>query len=171
MKGGGDNTKSVWLQLDKLYCVKVGDLAGMPADTWEWVDYQNGNTAEKIPTPLIGTGHHIIKLIGNASEPGVAVDRILMMIDISCVPTGNGDACIDVVNTPTPTAVPPTSTPTPIPTPVPPTPCSQTTGLGGTRLTCRIVGIPTKKGAYFPVFTAIDAIGHKTSKKIKLQVE
>jgi hypothetical protein len=229
MKGGGDNTNSVWLQLDKLYCVKVGDLAGMPADTWEWVDYQNGNTAEKIPTPLIGTGHHIIKLIGNASEPGVAVDRILMMIDISCVPTGNGDACIDVVNTPTPTAVPPTSTPTPIPTPVPPTPtptpipintdppiilttslpkakrnisytadviatdatisdilgmsavnlptglaippCSQTTGLGGTRLTCRIAGIPTKKGAYFPVFTAIDAIGHKTSKKIKLQVE
>ncbi len=227
MLGKGDNANSVWLQLDKLYCVKVGDLTGMPADTWEWVDYQNGNTAYKIPAPLIGTGHHIIKLIGNASEPGVAVDRILMMIDKSCVPTGNGDACIDVVNTPTPTAVPPTPTRIPTPTAVPPTStptpintdppiiittslpkakrnisytadivamdatisdilgmsavnlptglsipsCLQTTGLGGTTITCLIVGTPIKKGAYFPVFTVIDAMGHKTSKKIKLQVE
>jgi hypothetical protein len=223
MLGKGDNANSVWLQLDKLYCVNVGDLAGMPADTWEWVDYQNGNTADKIPTPLIGTGHHIIKLIGNASEPGVAVDRILLMIDASCIPTGNGDACIGIVNTPTPTPVPPTPTPTPVPptpTPIPinaappqivttslpkakrnisystaviardstisdilgmtatnlPSglaipPCSQTTGLGGTTLTCPIVGITKNKGTYFPMFRVTDAMGHTTSKRIKLQVQ
>ncbi len=227
MMGKGDNANSVWLQLDKLYCVNVGDLADMSADTWEWVDYQNGITADKIPTPIIGTGHHVIKLIGNASERGVAVDRMLLMIDTSCIPTGNGDACIDGTSTPTPTPAPPT--PTPTPTPVPPTPtptptpinteppkivttslprakrnisytadviatdstisdilgmtasnlpaglaiqpCSQTTGLGGTTLTCSIVGIPKNKGTYYPMFTVMDAIGHKISKSIKLQVQ
>jgi hypothetical protein len=224
MMGKGDNANSVWLQLDNLYCVKVGDLAGMPSGTWEWVDYQGGSTSEKIPTPLIGTGHHTVKLIGNASEPGVSIDRMLMMIDTSCIPTGNGDACIGIVTTPTPTPVPPTPTGTPIPTNTPPSkknsvdapkiittslpkakqnisystaviatdstvsdilgmtatnlpaglaipPCAQTTSPSGTTLTCPIVGIPRAKGTYFPVFNVIDAIGHKTSEKIKLQVE
>jgi hypothetical protein len=116
MMGKGDSANSVWLQLDNLYCVKVGDLTGMPSDTWEWVDYQSGYPGSKIPAPIIGTGHHIVRLIGNGSEPGVAVDRILMMRDTSCVPEGTGDACIGVVSTPTPTptpAHPPTPTPTP----------------------------------------------------------
>jgi len=228
MMGKGESANSLWLQLDKLYCVKVGDFAGMPAGTWEWIDYQNGEPGNKIPTPLIGTGHHILKLIGNASEPDVAVDRILLMIDASCIPTGNGDACVGLVSTPTPTPVPPTPTPTPTPIPIPTNtapskknsiytpkiittslpkakrniyystvviatdstisdilgmtatnlpvglaiqPCSQTTGLGGTTLICSIVGIPIAKGTYFPMFSVIDAMGHKTSKSIKLQVE
>jgi hypothetical protein len=50
-------------------------------------------------------------------------------------------------------------------------PCSQTTGLGGTTITCSVVGIPAKKGTSFPVFRVIDAMGHTTSGRIKLQVE
>lgn len=118
MMGGGDNENSLWLRIDQLYCVKVGDLAGMPANTWQWVDYQNGDTSNKIPTPILGTGHHLITIMGN--EPGVSVDRFLMMIDNTCIPTGNGDACLGIVSTPTPTPTPPpvsasVSTPTPTP--------------------------------------------------------
>lgn len=219
MMGKGDSANSVWLQLDNLFCAKVGDLVGMPADTWEWVDYMDGNTGSKIPAPIIGTGHHSVRLIGSASEPGVAVDRIIMMIDASCVPSGNGDLCIGGVSTPTPT-----------PTPVPPTPttttskkstvdapkitttslpkavrnvsyttsvvatdatisdtlsltavnlpeglalstCSQAASLGGTSLTCVITGSPMVKGVHFPEFTVVDAMGNRTTRKIKLQVE
>ena len=106
MSGKGDGANTIWLQLDNLFCAKVGDLAGMPKDSWIWVDYQNGDVNSKIPFPIIGTGHHIVKLIGNGSEPGVSVDRILMVVDATCVPTGNGDACVGLQSTPTPTPIP-----------------------------------------------------------------
>lgn len=128
MKGNGDNANSLFAQLDGLYCVKAGDLAGMPMGSWEWIDYQNGNTANKMPMPIIAAGLHIITLIGNAVEPGVAVDRLLLTKDTTCTPTGSGDACIGIVSTPTPIQLGPTLTPTstfvptathtPIPTPV-----------------------------------------------------
>jgi len=106
MKGKGDSANSIWLQLDNLYCVKVGDASGMPSGTWEWVDYTNGNTGAKIPSPLIAAGAHTITLIGNAAEPGVAVDRILLTKDTACVPASTGDACIGVVSSPTSTNSP-----------------------------------------------------------------
>lgn len=114
MMGAGDGANSLWLQFDQLYCVKVGDMAGMPTGVWEWVDYMNGNTTQKIPVPIIAAGTHTIKLIGNAAEPGVSVDRMLLTKDMACIPSGNGDACIGIVSTPTPTTQP-TQTPTAIP--------------------------------------------------------
>jgi hypothetical protein len=113
MMGKGDSANSLFLQLDGLYCVKVGDFAGMPSSTWTWVDYQNGNTATKIPMPLIAAGTHTITLIGNAAEKGVAVRRILLTKDTTCVPVGTGDACVGVVSTPTPTVTPTQVVPTP----------------------------------------------------------
>ncbi len=118
MKGNGDSANSLFAQLDGLYCVKVGDLVGMPVGSWVWVDYQNGNTTNKIPMPIIAEGTHTITLIGNAAEPGVAVDRLLFTKDATCIPTGTGDACVGIVSTPTPTLMAPTATGTPIPTPV-----------------------------------------------------
>lgn len=223
MRGKGDNANTVWLQLDNQYCAKVGDMAGMSSDTWEWIDYQNGDSGNRIPTPIIGTGHHIVKLIGNGSEPGVAIDRFIMMIDASCIPSGNGDACIGVVSTPTPTPIPtPTLTPTPtitttskrnpveapvittsslpkairnspyaadivatdvtiadtlslavvkLPAGLTISACSQIHSLGGTTLTCGITGTPTAKGITVSEFTVTDALGNKSTKRIKLQVE
>lgn len=126
MNGKGDGANTVWLQLDGLYCVKAGDLAGMPANIWTWIDYENGNSADKIPMPILAAGTHTIRIIGNSAEPGVQIDRILLTRDTTCVPTGNGDACIGVVATATPTMLPtstatpsPTTSPTPIPSSTP----------------------------------------------------
>jgi pectate lyase len=120
MMGSGDAANTLWLKFDNLYCVKVGDLAGMPSGIWSWVDYKNGNITEKIPIPLIAAGTHTITLIGNALEPGVKVDRVLFTRDATCVPTGSGDTCIGVVSTPTPTiTATPTVTSTPKPTSTP----------------------------------------------------
>lgn len=116
MMGRGDGANSLFLQLDSLYCVKVGDLAGMSSGVWEWVDFQNGNTSTKIPMPIIAAGNHTITLIGNAAEPGVAVDRILFTKNTTCTPTGSGDACIGIVSTPTPTVTPTPTQPSPTPT-------------------------------------------------------
>jgi len=107
---GKGKANSIWVMLDGHYCVQAGG-ANMQTGQWQWVDFQNGDPSQKIPAPLIGTGHHTIALIADTSQTGIAVDRILMATDASCVPTGNGDACIGVVSVPT-------DTPTPTPTSV-----------------------------------------------------
>lgn len=118
MKGNGDSSNTVWASLDNLYCVKVGDKAGMSTE-WEWTDYQNGSTTQEIPSPLLSTGNHTITFYGNTMESGVSVDRVLLTRDTTCVPDGTGDACIGIVSSPTATAtVIPTATLIPTPTPV-----------------------------------------------------
>lgn len=107
LMGHGDAANTVWVQLDDLYCVKAGDIAGMPQNVWTWVD-------STIPNPLLSAGSHTIRVIGNPNEPGVGFDRMIVTKDLSCVPTGDGGACIGVTVMPTPT-----QTPVPTPTPVP----------------------------------------------------
>lgn len=114
MKGKGNSANTVWLKLDNLYCAKVGDLNGMPSDTWTWVDYENGSVEDKIPSPLIGTGNHTITLIGNTEESGVSIDRILMTLNSSCTPAASGDngnTCIGISDSQpqTTTAISPTT--------------------------------------------------------------
>lgn len=118
MRGQGNAANSVFARLDNTYCVKVGDLDGMPANTWTWVDYRNGDPSNSIPVAILSAGTHTLTLYGNAAESGVSVDRVLLTKDTSCVPTGNGNNCIGIVNTPTaaPTVVP-ASSPTPTPAP------------------------------------------------------
>jgi hypothetical protein len=84
---------------------KIGDFA-IPANTWTWVDYENGNTADKATFNLVA-GTRKITITG--IEKGVKVDKFILT-DTSCIPTGNGDNCTVVVPPPT-TDLPP-ATPT-----------------------------------------------------------
>jgi hypothetical protein len=71
--------------------IKVGDSSSIPANTWTWVDYKDGNTGSKIDVTL-PAGDHVLTLIGN--EDGVGVDKVLMTQNLTCVPTGtSGDNC------------------------------------------------------------------------------
>jgi hypothetical protein len=101
MQSTGDNANSYWLQIDNNCGVNVGDLNGMPTGVWTWVNYQDGNQTSKISMNLT-QGIHTIKLIGR--EINTKLDKVILVNDPSCVPTGFGDNC-PAVN-PSPTAVP-----------------------------------------------------------------
>lgn len=83
------------LEIDNGSCIVVGNNAALPANTWTWVDYRDGNTASKIDVTL-AAGAHTIKLIG--TEPSVAVDRLIFTSDTSSAacnpPSGTGDSCV-----------------------------------------------------------------------------
>lgn len=81
--------KSYLLEVDGGSCYNVGG-ATITANTWTWVDYQGGSSANKVQQSL-SQGSHTLKLIGNA--PGVKVDRVVAVSDTTCVPTGTGDNC------------------------------------------------------------------------------
>lgn len=80
---------SYLLEVDGNTCYVVGDSSLTP-DTWTWVDYQNANSASKVEQNLTA-GTHTLKLIGR--EAGVKVSRLLLVSDLACVPSGNGDNC------------------------------------------------------------------------------
>ena len=86
---------SYLLEVDGGNCYVVGDGA-TPADTWNWIDYQNGNTTSKISLSLTA-GTHTLKAIGR--EPNVKLDRILLASDQNCLPTGFGDNCMVLADT------------------------------------------------------------------------
>jgi hypothetical protein len=71
-------------------CYDIGDSSAIPANAWEWIDYNDGNTANAIRLSL-SQGNHTFELIGTAQN--VAVDRIEALSDASCVPSGTGDNC------------------------------------------------------------------------------
>ena len=87
-----DTTNTSFLmQVDQTYCnVSVGGGTAIPANTWTWVDYQNGSTTSTVDMSL-ATGTHTMVLAG--SFPGVEVDRLIFATDTSCIPTGTGDNC------------------------------------------------------------------------------
>lgn len=85
------------LDVDGANCYVVGD-SQIPANTWTWVDYQNGTTTSKINLTLTA-GTHSLKLVGR--EPNTAVDRVILASDTACVPVGTGDNCaVNVDQTP-----------------------------------------------------------------------
>jgi hypothetical protein len=91
MSGNTSTDNSYFLEVDNTNCYIVGDNdASIPANTWTWVDYQNGTTTSKIDLSLTA-GNHTIKMIGK--EDAVKVDRVIAATDTSCVPTGTGDNC------------------------------------------------------------------------------
>ncbi len=87
------------LQIDNDCPILIGN-AVLAANSWTWVDYQNGNSASKTDVTL-KAGAHSVKLIGN--EPNVGLDRVMFLSD-TCVPTATGDNCL------TPPPAPPTAT-------------------------------------------------------------
>lgn len=81
------------MNIDGTQCqIKVGDNASMPTNSWQWVNYRDGNTTSLL-TFNLSAGAHQVKLFGN--EADVKVDRILFLSDTSCVPTSKGDNCAD----------------------------------------------------------------------------
>jgi hypothetical protein len=87
------------LEVDGGNCITVGG-GSISANTWTWVDYQNGNTASKLNLSL-SAGSHTFNLIG--IQPSVAVDRVIITSDTACVPTGTGDNCANPPDTTPPT--------------------------------------------------------------------
>jgi hypothetical protein len=82
-------------------CFNVGGYSiYFPVNTWTWIKYSDedgyvSNTAD------LSAGTHTITLTG--VDPGVSVDRIEVLADPNCTPTGTGDNC-----TPAPDTTPPT---------------------------------------------------------------
>lgn len=106
---------SYYLQIDNGCAINVGDNADISSNSFTWVNYQDGNSANPILVTLTA-GTHTVKLI--EKEPGVGIDKLIYTQDPSCTPSGTGNNCpLPTVTagavTPTPTIIPPTITPTP----------------------------------------------------------
>jgi hypothetical protein len=84
--------------------------AAIPANAWTWVNYQNGDTGSKVSVNL-SAGNHAVTLSGLKS--GVEVDRLLLLSDANCTPSGDGSNCAAAAATsvtPTPSGAATTST-------------------------------------------------------------
>lgn len=96
-----DTTRNSYLlEVDGTTCHTVGD-AGIPSNTWTWVDYKDGSQSSRVSQTL-KAGAHTIRLIGR--EASVKVDRILAISDAACKPTGIGDNCGAATDTTPPSA-------------------------------------------------------------------
>lgn len=89
------------LEVDGTTCYTVGDSSSLAANTWTWVNYQNGSTTNVI-RPTLSAGSHTLKLIG--VEPNVKVDRLLFLADATCTPNNDGSNCLVNVDQTPPTA-------------------------------------------------------------------
>src|SRR5580700_9615901 len=101
---------SILLNIDNgTTCYDIGGSTTLPSNTWEWINYNDGNTANTIRLTL-SQGNHSLELIGTAG--GVAVDRIEAVSDASCIPSGTGDNCTTPTqsSSPSPTSPSPTTT-------------------------------------------------------------
>lgn len=103
-------------------CGNLVGNAALPANTWTWVNYKDGNTGSRMSVSL-SKATHTFKLYG--VSPNLSVDRIVLTTDAACVPNGTGDNCINTATTttPPPSTAPPTpqviSPTTPSSTPIP----------------------------------------------------
>jgi hypothetical protein len=94
------------LEIDGASCYVVGDATSIPANTWTWVDYQNGTSSSKIDATL-SAGTHTVKMIGR--EPDVKLDRVIFASDNTCIPSGVGDNCTLDTTSPTTSITSPTT--------------------------------------------------------------
>jgi hypothetical protein len=93
------STGGFYLQIaDAGACQDTMGNATLAANTWTWVDYQNANPATTVNVNLSGGSHQII-LAGLHS--GVELDKIELLSDATCTPTGDGTNCTQAaVSTP-----------------------------------------------------------------------
>jgi hypothetical protein len=92
---------SINLQVDTSNCYNVGG-GSFTATSWasnstNWINYTDGNTANKISVTLTA-GNHSLKYIG--TQAGVMVDKVILSTDASCTPTGTGTNCESGDSTP-----------------------------------------------------------------------
>lgn len=95
IKAPDTTNNSYYFQVDSGGCAyDVGDSSSIPANTWTWVNYQDGNTASPIDVTLTAGAH---TLIYTGKEPDVLLDKVMLLTDTSCVPvdtaTTYGDNC------------------------------------------------------------------------------
>lgn len=92
-------SNAFYLQTDGGCAIDVGDMATMSANTWTWVNYQNGNPQSPILLNLTA-GQHTVTFSGN--KPNVKLDNAIVTTDLTCIPVGTGSNCSQVGITPTP---------------------------------------------------------------------
>lgn len=84
------------LEIDGNSCWQVGGN-NVPANTWTWVDWYGGNSAQKININFTTSGTHTFKIIGFATN--VEVDKVLLLgsgelcTDNASLPSGDGSNC------------------------------------------------------------------------------
>lgn len=138
----------IYLQVDDLYCqVKVGDSNSIPTGQFSWVDYQSGTPTNKINLSLTA-GTHTVYMAG--LDPGVGVDKIMLVSDLACVPTGDGSNCVSAAPAPTSSATPrgngTVTTPSPTVVITPSAGKSSTTG-DGTVVVSGVISLPQSSTA------------------------
>lgn len=94
VKAASSSANSYYFTTDSHCYYNIGDSTNLPANTWQWVDYKDGSTSAVVNVSLTA-GTHTFKYIGR--EANVQLDRILLLGDLSCVPTGVGDtpSCVN----------------------------------------------------------------------------
>ena len=94
---------SFYMQIpDAGLCQVVMGGATIAAGSWIWVDYRDGTTDSVIDANLTA-GNHRIETAGRSA--GVELDKIIVLSDVACTPTGDGTNCTQIaVGT-----IPPTS--------------------------------------------------------------
>ena len=101
MQAPDTTNNSINLQVDTSNCYNVGG-GSFSATSWasnssNWINYTDGNTANKISVTLTA-GNHTLKYIG--TKAGVMVDKVILSTDTSCTPTGTGTNCESGDSTP-----------------------------------------------------------------------
>lgn len=95
MKVPSSAASTYQLEADGNTCWQVGG-ANVPTNTWTWVDWTGGNSAQKVNYTFTA-GNHTLKLIGSSAN--VQVDKVILLgageqcSDKSTTPTGDGSNC------------------------------------------------------------------------------
>lgn len=76
-------------------CYNVGGSTSIPVNTWEWIDYYDGNSNSTIVRSL-SQGNQNVELIGTAS--GVRVDQV-EFVSNGCTPASDGSNCTLITTT------------------------------------------------------------------------
>lgn len=96
IKAPDTSANSYYFEVDGGCAYNVGDSASIPANTWTWINYQDGTTSAPIDVTLTA-GSHTLTYTGK--EANVQLDKVLLLTDTACVPTGFGDNCATVDST------------------------------------------------------------------------
>lgn len=94
---------SLVLDIDGTNCGNIIGDAVSTVNSWVWVNYKSGNTAN-IFTTTLAAGNHTYTV--HWPENGVQLERIIFASDPACVPSGSGENCVPVTTTPAPTPTP-----------------------------------------------------------------
>lgn len=98
-----DSTNNtILLKVDNTNCYNVGADSSLPTGSWQWVNYYDGTTSNKIQLSLTA-GSHTLTFVG--TDPGVEIDRIMALSDATCTPTGTGTNCEQTTSNPPTTAI------------------------------------------------------------------